>query len=84
MVALYDAETAVRITDAEVTATVRPVGLSGTTKKLEPFMVSDAMTYCNYFNMPVYGEYRIKIEIRHAGVPGVTKAELKFDHTSYN
>ena len=83
IVALYDAKTDDRIADAEVTATVQPVGMSGTTKKLAPFMVGNAMTYCNYFGLPSYGRYRIDLDIQRPGAPAL-EARLAFDHTRGN
>ncbi len=83
MVALYDNSTGKRITDAKVTATVRPLGLGGTTKAMAPFMLAGAMTYCNYFDMPENGVYRIDLQIERPGKAPV-KAELQYTHVAGN
>ena len=44
MVALFDAKSLDRITDAEVKATISEIALSGETKNLEPFTVAEALT----------------------------------------
>lgn len=84
MIAIFDAKTDERILNADVTATVTPLGVSSETKKLTPFTVGGALTYCNYFDMPFYGPYRIDLEIRRPGVGGVTKVQLKYRHDKYN
>ncbi|MFZ5609611.1 MAG: hypothetical protein ACOY99_08375 [Pseudomonadota bacterium] len=64
MIALFDDNSAARIEDAEVTATIAEVGLAGQTKTLEPFTVSGALTYGNYFEMDNNTLYSISVSIK--------------------
>lgn len=81
MVALFEAKSLDRITDAEVKATVSEIGLSGKTKTLEPFTVAGALTYGNYFEMPSQTIYRIRVEVRRPGSPETIEA--LFEHTHH-
>lgn len=84
LVAIYDQKTGERVTNADVTATVREVGSVEYTKKMEPFDVAGAMTYCNYFNMPTLGWYRIELTINRPGLAAPIKATLQYDHVVGN
>lgn len=84
MVALYEEKNWERITDAKVTATVLPLGMSGVTKKMTPFDVAGAMTYCNYFDMPIYGQYRIDLKIARPGAEQPVKVQLVYNHAAGN
>lgn len=64
MVALFDASSLQRITDADVTANVAEIGLPGVEKKLEKFTVADAVTYGNYFEMRPKTRYRVSITVK--------------------
>ncbi len=78
MVAIFDAGTGLRITDAQVRARVEEVGLTSEDKKLEPMQVAGALTYGNFFRMAGQGTFRITVQIRR---PGTTRAiELQFEH----
>lgn len=80
LIAIFDAKTGKRITDAEVTATVREVGLSGMTRTLEKVNVAGYTTYCNYFEMEHGPLYRIDLSIRLPGRPGPIKTEFDYGH----
>lgn len=78
MVAIFDAKTGQRVTDAQVRARVEEVGLTSEDKKLEPMQVANAVTYGNFFRMAGQGTFRITVQIRR---PGTTRAvELQFEH----
>jgi hypothetical protein len=78
MVAIFDAKTGARITDAQVRARVEEVGLTNEDKKLEPMRVAGALTYGNFFRMAGQGTFRITVQIRQ---PGTTRAiEMQFEH----
>ncbi len=80
VVALFDAN-GKRITDAQVTATVREIGLAGETKELQPMKIAGTITYGNYFDFPTRDTYyRILIRIRFPGVPGTIKADFTQHH----
>ena len=78
-VALFDQATGRRITNADVTATVREIGLGGATKKLGAMAINGTVTYGNYFEMPSAGTYRIQLEIRRPGMASAIRTE--FDYT---
>jgi len=64
MVALFDAQSLRRITDADVTASVAEIGFAGEQKRLEKFSVADAVTYGNYFEMRPNILYRIMVTVK--------------------
>ncbi len=80
MVALFDAKSFERITDASVKATVSEIGLAGKTKALEPFTIAKALTYGNYFEMPTQTVYRVKVEVRRPGSRKVIEAKFEYTH----
>lgn len=68
VVAIFDATTGARITDAKVEARVSSLGLVGPQKTLEQMAIASTITYGNYFDLPEKGPYTIDIEIeRPAG-----------------
>jgi hypothetical protein len=78
MVAVFDANTGLRVTDAQVRARVEDVGLTSEEKKLEPMQIAGALTYGNFFRMAGQGTFRITVQIRR---PGATRAiEMQFEH----
>jgi hypothetical protein len=65
MVALFDAKTFERITDADVTATVEGMGHIGrTTKKLERMEIAEAPTFGGYFAFEGRDNFTIPLEIK--------------------
>lgn len=79
-VALFDAVTGKRITDAQVKARVSEPGLVGPEKKLTPMVIAGTISYGNYFKMPGAGIYRIQVQIRRPGVAQVIEAEFEYQH----
>lgn len=66
MVALFDDAAGKRITDAKIMAKVTmptDVNLPIQEKQLEAMSIPSALTYGQYFNMPVEGEYQIALTI---------------------
>ncbi len=55
-----------------------PLGLAGRTKHLEPMGPGDLVCFCNYFRMPATDSYEIRVSIRRAGVPEVTRAKFLY------
>ncbi len=80
VVALFDAVTGKRITDAQVEATVSELALAGATKKMERMHIADTISYGNYFRMPGTGIYRIRIRIRRLGVAQSIETEFEYQH----
>ena len=80
MVALFDAKTMERITDATVMASAAEIGLAGTVKELEPMPIAEAMTYGNYFQFYNLATYRITLEVRRPGSANVIKTSFEYKH----
>lgn len=79
MVAIFDAASGKRVTDASVKARVESVGLGGQERALEAMPVAGAMTYGNYFGMVGNGPFRIILQVVR---PGMTAPiEVRFEHT---
>jgi hypothetical protein len=78
MVAIFDAKTGQRVTDAQVRARVEEVGLTREEKVLEPMKVADAVTFGNFFRMAGQGTFRITVQIRRPGTTSAT--EVQFEH----
>ncbi len=71
LLALFDHATGARITDADVVATVAPLGLAGARKRLDATPIAGAVTYCNYFRMSAGENYVIRARIRRPGTAEV-------------
>ena len=68
VVALLDAKTTHRITDAEVSARVEQLGLTADHKDLGPMQIGGTISYGNFFRMPGKGLYKIRIVVKRRGV----------------
>lgn len=79
-VALFDAKTNERITDAHATATISEPGLAGSTVELEPFSVQGAITYGNYFKFLNLVTYTIEIRVEHSGFAKVVEERFEYRH----
>ncbi len=80
VVALFDAESGERIEDATVEARVAPLGLSGTTRRLEPMEIADTVTYGEYFTTRGEGRYRIALTVRQPGRDTPIQMEFVYEH----
>ena len=80
VVALFDARTGERITDADVQATVAEIGLGGRTKRLEPMPMAEALTYGNYFEMQTKTRYRVILDITTPRLTRPLRATFQYDH----
>jgi hypothetical protein len=78
VVAVFDAATSARITDAKVTAKVSGLGLSGPQKTLEPMKIADTITYGAFFTLTP-DLYTIRVMVERPGSQAVT-VEFKYDH----
>ena len=78
VVALFDAASGQRVTNAQVKIGGASIGMAATRMKAEPMLVNSLVTYGNYVSLPGQGPYKIQIEIRR---PGVSKLiEVEFDY----
>ncbi|MFV2033643.1 MAG: hypothetical protein ACC631_00780, partial [Halocynthiibacter sp.] len=62
-IALFDAESDARITDAQVTATIAEPGLPAEGIEFEPFMVGDALAYGTYYKFARLVNYTITVRL---------------------
>ncbi len=79
VVAVFDATTGERITDAEVSARVAEVGLAGREKSLEKMSIAGTVSFGNYFDLRGSGPYRIEVRVRRPGAK-VVSTEFRYEH----
>ena len=77
MVALFDAATGARITDARVSASIDG---GSPAKPLEPMEVNGLMTYGNFFALTSPDVRHIHVEILPAGKLTPIEAEFAYEH----
>jgi len=82
MVAVFDAESGVRIDDAVVEAEVTPLGLAAVRKPLDVMVIAGATTYGNYFTMRGDGRYRISVSISRPGAAVPVTVEFTYEHST--
>lgn len=75
LVALFDSKSGERITDANVKATVSPLGMAGSTKHMEA-MHGDIVSYGNFFSMQKPETYRILVEVQRGKSGGKSVANF--------
>ena len=80
VVALFDAVTRARISDANVTAQISGVGLSGGSKKLELMQVAGTETYGTFFHLPSRDLYTVKLNVERPGGLRPLRFDFKDDH----
>ena len=80
--AVFDAATNARVSDATVTAQVSGLGLSGTSKTLEPMQIANTTTYGGFFDLPGADIYTIRLTIRRPGSQRPVVLDFKYDHRS--
>lgn len=79
IVALFDSN-GKRITNADVTATIAELGMSGPRKTLQPMRIGEATSFGNYFRLRGKGIYRVSIEIRRLWKHKPETIEALFDY----
>jgi hypothetical protein len=80
LIALFNAKTYERISNAKVTARVSEIGLSGVEKKLEPMEIAGTTTFGNYFEMKGMGPFRIEVSVDIPGAPEEINAVFEHRH----
>jgi len=80
VVAIFDAASVARVSDATVTAKVSGLGLSGSEKTLEPMNIADTVTYGGFFNLPGADLYTITVSIRRPERQQPVVLDFKYDH----
>lgn len=79
MVAIFNAVTGDRITDASVTADVGRTGDEIQRRPLEPMALANAVTYANYFEFPAHGTYHIRLSIARKDRPRPVEIDFLYD-----
>lgn len=79
-VALFDAKTGQRITDARVIAQIGEMGLSSNKKNLKQEKYGDAVSYGRDFYLSKEGPYWIDLKIHRNGVKQATTAHFDWKH----
>ena len=79
VVAIFDAATKARISDASVTAQVSGVALAGPKKQLEPMNIANTITYGGFFVLPGRDLYTVRLEIARPGSEKPVVVEFKYD-----
>jgi len=80
VVAVFDAATHARISDATVTAKVSGLGLSGPEQTLEAMKIADTVTFGTFFDMPP-DLYRISLAVQRPKSRPVM-VNFTYDHRS--
>jgi cytochrome c5 len=79
-VALFDANSGQRISDALVRARVTAGDRSGPEKTLEATTIGDSATFGNYFAMAGAARYTIDVRVQRPGVPDAIRAKFNYTH----
>lgn len=77
-IALFDAASRARITDARVWATVRELNTAGKRKQLDAETFGNALSYGNYFTLHGEGPFRIAVEARLPGRKQAVETEFEY------
>lgn len=78
VLAIFDAASGQRISEAEVMTHITLVGGASTTKRLEPMNINDMPSFGAFVPIGAPGIYKIRFEVKRAGVEGTASAE--FEH----
>jgi hypothetical protein len=62
-----------------VTAKVSGLGLSGSTKKLEPMQIADTTTYGGFFDLPGFDIYAVNLTVER-GTARTAVLQFRYDH----
>ena len=79
IVALFNAVTGQRISNATVTASMARPGPQSSPKLLEPMKIADTTTYGNFFELPEHGIYRIHLNITRKGSARPVTVDFLYD-----
>jgi hypothetical protein len=81
VVALFDAKTGTRITDARIKVGIGDHSYNHEPDKwLAPMQIDGTITYGNFFLMQGEGVWRIHLEIQRPGMAGSSEAVFAYEH----
>lgn len=78
VLAIFDAESGQRVSQAEVVTHITLVGGASTTKRLELMKINELASFGAFVPVGAPGIYKIRFEVRRPGVEGTASAE--FEH----
>ena len=79
VVAIYEAATGARVSDASVTAQMSGLALAGATQSLERMEIAGTITYGGFFRLPGRDLYTVKVAIERTGSTRPVTAEFAYD-----
>jgi hypothetical protein len=82
VVAMLEAASGARVSDANVTAQVSGLALVGPIKSLEAMEIANTITYGGFFDMAGSELYTVKLTIMRPGAASPVVMELSYDHRS--
>jgi len=80
VVAIFEAASGARISDATVSAKVSGLGLSGREIQLEPMAIADTITYGNFVHLPGADVYTIRLSIQRPSLRQPAVVDFKYAH----
>lgn len=80
VVAIFDAASGARVSDATVMAKVSGLGLSGSEKALEPMAIANTITYGGFFQLPGADLYTVRVTVKRPGSQAPVVMEFRYDH----
>jgi hypothetical protein len=80
VIAIFDAVSGARISDAAVTAKVSGLALSGPEKALEPMAIANTLTYGGFFELAGADFYTVRVTIKRPGSQAPVVLEFRYGH----
>ena len=84
MISIVEEKSIKQIDNAVVKASIGELGLSVTSKSLEPMRIAGTATYGNFFPMRGAEPFQIDVEIRLASTPSALSKSFNYSHPSYH
>jgi cytochrome c5 len=78
-ISLFDSNSKAEIKDAQVEVRIS-TPLTGETKRLEPMVINNTVSYGNYFRMPGMDPYTVTVKIRRPDTSRTIEAEFDYKH----
>ena len=80
VVAVFDATSGARVSNADVTAQISGLGLSGVSKTLERMEIAGTTTYGAFFDLPGRDLYTVKLTVSRSGSIQPVVVRFRYDH----
>ena len=78
--AIFDSASGARVSDANVTAKISGLGLSGYETTLEPMKIADTVTYGAFTYLPGTDLYTIRLTVRRSESAQPAVLNFRYDH----